>query len=108
MFKRIATITFIYICTTVAWLILASTIFVRSESSAAASEGKVSASWGAAQEQWPPQASYEHIRKRTKTVVTNGVEVETTKDETVVVPLPLEGSKIDTALELEPRQKGLL
>ena len=108
MAKRIAAIVFIYVCTVFAWIILARTIDMRTEESQMRLGGKVSSSWGAPQEQHPPRASYHHLEKQTETVVTDGKKIETTKSVSVVYPLPLESSKIDTRLDLEHRQKGLL
>src|SRR4051794_15647865 len=56
--KRIAALTFIFLCTTIAWLILGATIFSRTYSSGQSLEGKVSSSWGSQQSQAAPTASY--------------------------------------------------
>jgi inner membrane protein involved in colicin E2 resistance len=108
MTKRIAAIALIYIFTAIAWMILAGTISEHTKGAETALGERVTASWGAAQEQSPPKASYDRVERHTQTVVSNGRNVETTNEQTVTVGLPLEGSKIDTALDLEHRQKGLL
>ena len=46
MSRRIAAIAFIFVCTAIAWMILAGTISARTYSSDGASRRKVVASWG--------------------------------------------------------------
>lgn len=105
MVKRIAAIVFIFVCTSIAWVILGATIFARTYSSASEDlKSRVAASWGTAQEQAPPTASYSHLVPGTIGTQTGTKEVKTTE----IVPLSLEGSKIDVAFDLTHRQKGLL
>src|SRR4051794_39023051 len=59
MFKRIAAVTFIFLCTTVAWAILGATIFQRTYDSGPFSDSRVESTWGAPQSQSPPQASFD-------------------------------------------------
>jgi hypothetical protein len=91
MFKRIAAITFIFLCTAAAWMILGATIFARSYSFRGNLKGRVESAWGAPQEQKPPSACY-----------------NTTDKKPVTLCLPLESSRIRADLNLEHRQKGLL
>jgi hypothetical protein len=58
MTKRIIAITFIFICTSVAWFILGGTVFSRTYSSGFAADSKVVSTWGSDQNQAPPAASY--------------------------------------------------
>ena len=58
MIRRIAAISFIFFCTTIAWMILASTLSSRTNSSNEHLEGRVASTWGTAQEQSPPAACY--------------------------------------------------
>ena len=58
MIKRIAAITFIFLCSAVAWAILGATIFQRTYDYGAVSENRVASTWGAPQNQIPPDASY--------------------------------------------------
>src|ERR1700735_1619224 len=105
MIKRIGALVFIYICTTIAWLILGTTIVSRSYSPLSdALKSRVASNWGTAQEQAPPKATYRREYMRT---------VETSKENKLVassetVPLTLEATKVDVTLDLEHRQKGLL
>ena len=59
MLARIAAITFILGCTSVAWFILGGTIGRRTDESDDKARPGVVSIWGAAQEQSPPSASYE-------------------------------------------------
>src|SRR2546425_821734 len=63
---------------------------------------------GAPQEQAPPGASYSYLASKTLTSTEDGKKIERTIQERFHVPLPLDGSTIDVALDLEHRQKGLL
>ena len=108
MIKRIAAITFIFLCTAVAWAILGATIFDRTYDSSGLSDSRVQSTWGASQSQSPPQASFEQQVPRKETKTENGKTVETVTQEIVTTQLPLESSHIDVDLNLEHRQKGLL
>jgi inner membrane protein involved in colicin E2 resistance len=108
MTKRIIAITFIFICASVAWLILGGTIFSRTYSFASIGEDHVSSTWGTSQNQAPPQASFSHRIPKVQETVENGKKIVQTVEEEVVTILPLERSTIDVALDLEHRQKGLL
>ena len=108
MIKRIAAITFIFLCTTVAWAILGATIFQRTYQSGSLSDSRVASTWGAPQNQRPPAASYsEEVEKKEETTENGKKKVVVTK-ETVINELPLESSHLSVDLDLEHRQKGLL
>src|SRR5207302_485079 len=108
MVKRIAAITFIFLCTTVAWAILGTTIFQRTYDSGSFSDSRVESTWGAPQSQSPPQASFDEQVPKKETRTENGKAIETVTQETVTTQLPLEGSHLNVDLNLEHRQKGLL
>ena len=108
MIKRIAAITFIFMCTTVAWAILGATIFQRTYDSGSFADSRVESTWGAPQSQSPPQASFDEQVPKKVTKTENGKTVETVTQETVITQLPLETSRINVDLNLEHRQKGLL
>jgi Inner membrane protein CreD len=94
--RRIAAITFIFLCTALAWAVLGTTIFVRTAASRTGQEGKVASTWGAPQEQTPPSAcSLDQAPGKPL-------------GETVAHSLPLESSRIRIRLDLDPRRKGLL
>src|SRR5690349_8135135 len=108
MTKKIVAIIFIFICTSVAWIVLGATLFARTYDSGSVASIKVESTWGAPQKQEPPSASFfTQLPKETETVE-NGKIVKKTWNENVPVPLPLESSRINVALDLAHRQKGLL
>jgi inner membrane protein involved in colicin E2 resistance len=109
MTKRIVAITFIFICTSIAWVILGATIFSRTYDSTSTTSEKVASTWGAAQNQGPPTASFKtQVQKKQETIENGGIKVVKPVTEEFVTALPLESSRIDVALDLEHRQKGLL
>jgi inner membrane protein involved in colicin E2 resistance len=108
MIKRIAAIAFIFLCTTVAWAILGTTIFQRTYDYGSAAEGRVESTWGAPQNQLPPVASYDEIVPKKELSTVNGVQRETVTQEKITNGLPLESSHLNVDLNLEHRQKGLL
>ena len=108
MFKRVAAIFCILLGASVAWAILGATIFSRTYSVDAVSEGRVASTWGAPQRQGPPSA-WCTVRTNVKTkTVENGKTVVHIDPQVTTVPLPLTGSRIDVDLDLDHRQKGLL
>ncbi len=108
MTKRIFAIFLIFVCASIAWAILGTTIFSRTYSSDWVAQNKVVSLWGAPQTQTPPVAYFKKIVPRKEETTENGKKIVKTIHEEVVTPLPLEGSAIDVALDLEHRQKGLL
>ncbi len=108
MLGRIAAIVAILICTTVAWAILGSTIFVRTESSRSSLGGRVQSVWGAPQAQKPPSACWYEQVSRTVTTTENGRTTSSKKPEIITHPLPLASSRIEVNFQLDPRRKGLL
>ncbi|MEO8435537.1 MAG: inner membrane CreD family protein [Pyrinomonadaceae bacterium] len=108
MTKRIIAIVFIFICTSVAWAILGGTIFTRTYDSDSVSQDKVASLWGSSQNQAPPAAAFTQHVPKTQETTENGIKIIRTVDQAIAVPLPLESSHIDVALDLEHRQKGLL
>jgi len=108
MTKRIAAITLIFICASIAWMILGGTIFSRTYSIDEIAEDRVASTWGTPQNQAPPVASYKEVVEHNEESDENGKHiVKKVKDE-VTTTLPLESSNIDVGLDLEHRQKGLL
>lgn len=78
----------IYLCTSVAWIVLGASVESRTYHRESDLGQLVESSWGAPQAQAPPAA-----------FTTRG---------TTPAPLPIERSRIQAALQLEQRQKGLL
>jgi len=108
MVKRIAALVLIFLCTTAAWIVLGTTIFSRTYSFGSGLRESVVSIWGAPQTQMPPTASYEVTVSKTEESVYDGKKIIRTHKETSTVFLPLERSRISVAIDLEPRQKGLL
>ena len=108
MTRKIAAIAFIFLCTSVAWAVLGATLFARTYDSGALSAGEVESTWGAAQNQAPPTASFMTQVPKQADTVENGKIVTKTWMDAVPVDLPLESSKINVDLDLQHRQKGLL
>jgi inner membrane protein involved in colicin E2 resistance len=108
MGKRIAAIGFIFVCTAIAWAILASTIFYRTYSSDSHLRGRVASSWGTPQEQAPPTATYVEGSWRQVPSVENGKEILRTIDDRRYFPLTLQKSRVNAALHADYRRKGLL
>ena len=108
MWKRIAAIGFIFVCTAIAWAVLAGTIFYRTYSSDSDLRTKVASSWGAPQEQAPPTATYVEGALRQVAVTKDGKETSHTIDERRYIPLDVQKSRVNVALHADYRRKGLL
>jgi hypothetical protein len=108
MTKRLAAIIFIFVCTSIAWAILGSTIFARTYSFSPDLKQKVASTWGTAQQQKPPEATYSEEITRTEEYFDKGQPYAKQVKTMVNRDLPLDGSRVDVGLDLEHRQKGLL
>ena len=108
MLKRILAIVAIFACTCVAWMILGTSIYLRTENAGSELSSRVASTWGTAQEQHPPVANY--VTKVTKTVETeeNGKKITKTETHEVTNAVPLDSSQIVADLHIDYRQKGLL
>jgi len=108
LLRHIAALIFIFICTTAAWLILGSTILYRTETSDEQLKGRVGSTWGTAQEQAPPTATYTKTELSTVVFQDHGKTESRTEKLDHEMPLSLEASRINVTLNLDHRQKGLL
>ena len=108
MTKRIGAIAFIWLCTTVAWMILAETISSRTYTSDEKLQSKVGSTWGTKQEQSPPTAYYWTTEEKKTETEFNDKKTVRTEQVTVGHDLPPQSSRIDVDLDLNHRQKGLL
>ena len=108
MAKRIAAILFIFLCTTIAWVILGSTIFYRTYEAGSSLSGRVASTWGAPHEQRPPTIAYERQDTRTVEVEEKGQKIRRTEKYMVEMPVGLESSRITADFHIDYRQKGLL
>ena len=108
MMKRILAITFIYVCTTAAWLALGTYMEVRTYQQDAKLKNDVGKLWGAPHRQLAPLA-YSVIQNETKVQTIRGGETITeAKVETFKHPFPLSKSDIHVQLSLDHRRRGLL
>jgi inner membrane protein involved in colicin E2 resistance len=105
--SRLAAISFIYVCTTIAWLILGATLDHRTNTADGSLRGKVATIWGSPQEQHPPSAVWTTEEPQTIMTMENGLNVQKTRIAKIDHPLPLDGSKVNVAFDLSHRQKGL-
>jgi len=108
LLRQILALAFIFVCTTIAWVILGSTIFSRTYGSNEQLQGHVASTWGGKQQQEPPTACYTVTETKSSTTVENGKLVEHNDRVQRHIPLPLEVSRIHVNFRLDPRQKGLL
>lgn len=126
MVKRIVAIAFIFACTTIAWLILGSTIFQRTQGSDQHLRDRVGSTWGTSQAQQAPAAYTERsetrtvggsdqsvpapVRGRAPSAQQPAITSTPTRTETVRVrvPLSLDQTRAAVSFLLDYRQKGLL
>ncbi len=108
MLRQILALAFIFVCTSIAWVILGTTIFSRTYGSNEQLQGRVASTWGTAQQQSPPTATYTTTDVVNTTTVEDGKVIVHSKNEHWQVPMPVEASRIHVNLHLTPRQKGLL
>jgi len=90
MVKRIAAILLIFACTSVAWMILGSTIFLRTHDADSSLRGVVASNWGSPQDQGVPFANLEVKEKRTEEVLEGKRKQTRVTYVTVLKELPLE------------------
>jgi inner membrane protein involved in colicin E2 resistance len=108
LLRQILALAFIFVCTTIAWIVLGATIFSRTYGANQQLQGHVASTWGTSQEQSPPTAQYVVTDTKNSTTVENGKIVVREEKVDRNVPLPIEASRIHVGLNLDPRQKGLL
>src|SRR6266581_486097 len=108
LLRQILALAFIFICTTIAWIVLGATIFSRTYGSSQQLQGHLASTWGTAQEQSPPTATYTVIEPTSSTTVENGKLIVHNDKVQRQFPLALEASRVHVSFHLDPRQKGLL
>ena len=126
MTKRLIAIAFIYVFTSIAWMVLGATVFERSQSSDRRLRGRVSSTWGSPQYQQAPTAFVEKVEtqmvtpavvRRQPPVAPPGTTTTAVPDVAAParmevtrtrVPISLEHTRVSVAFDLEHRQKGLL
>lgn len=108
MIRRIVAIAFIFFCTSVAWIILGTTISMRTGSSNEQLAGHVASTWGTAQEQNPVSAFYKKTEFAAVTEQEQGKTLIRNDRVERKIPLPLDSTRVNVNLHLDHRQKGLL
>ncbi len=131
MVARIGSMFLIFLCTTLAWMFLGSTLFIRTADTGVVLKERVTSTWGASQEQNTPVAFAGRgilppaWIQSTPTPARTGVSPESGVFAGAAVPavpaaggavtervspsaLPLEASNLRVRLDLDPRRKGLL
>jgi len=111
--KRLVAIGVIWLGCAIAWMILGSTILVRTGDSSSALMSEVWGLWGPPMQQAPPRAVFAETRKKRERITTTDAqgrafEQEVVRDEEVETDIPLDESDIAVKLALAHRQKGLL
>jgi inner membrane protein involved in colicin E2 resistance len=108
LIRRIFAIVFIFFCTTVAWMILGTTIYSRTGLSNQQLQGHVASTWGTAQEQSPPSAVYRKMEISAVIEQDHGKTVTRNDKVERRIALPLDSTRVNANLYLDHRQKGLL
>jgi inner membrane protein involved in colicin E2 resistance len=121
MTKRIVAIAFIFICTTIAWVVLGGTIFERTQSADKNLRGRVGSTWGTSQTQRAPVAFIQKLEtrvveapvrpirsERERTAPTTTSSSDRTETVRTRVPLALEQTRAAVDFDLDHRRKGLL
>ncbi len=108
MIRHLAALIFIFVCTTIAWMILGSTIMERTRTSDRRLEGHVGSTWGTAQVQAPPTASFSWWETVAVNSKEDGKDIVRNEKVERTTYLPLDGTALNVNLNLDYRQKGLL
>lgn len=108
MTRRILFVLLIFICVSIAWLILSGTIYQRTNQADSGLRSKVAGVWGAEQQQAAATMAIVRIEKREVEGVIDGKKVKNVVEERVVTPIELIQTRAEARIDLEPRQKGLL
>ncbi|OGC43804.1 hypothetical protein A2Y85_01140 [candidate division WOR-3 bacterium RBG_13_43_14] len=108
MKKHIGSLVFIFICTSIAWMILGSATSVRTHEQDSTLRNAVGQLWGTIQSQQAPNVYYTTTKQReVKTHYGSETVVEIITD-TAYYDVPIDGSEIEIGIDLEHRKKGLL
>lgn len=113
--QRLFAIAFIILCTGVGWFILGGSVAIRTGASDQALAREVEQIWGGTHRQIAPSAWYERSRVVTEPARPAGKSDGGDGDggmvsKTIVdrIPVPITSGRVEAALDLEPRRKGLL
>jgi inner membrane protein involved in colicin E2 resistance len=110
---RLLAIGLIYVCTAIAWSTLGASVVSRTGESDARLSQEVAQLWGGRHHQIAPQVRVLRPRLATETIQETDkdgklIRREVTRAVQDAIPVPLASSRVEVALQLEHRQKGLL
>jgi hypothetical protein len=105
---KIAALGFIYLCISVAWMVLGGSVHARTEDNHASGSEAVEALWGSPHVQTPPAAWSVWIETTVVPVRKGDKTVSAARRVEKREPLSLTGSDIRVKFQWEPRRKGLL
>jgi inner membrane protein involved in colicin E2 resistance len=108
MIKRIVAIAFIFISTSVAWVILGGTLAIRTSEQQSASRQSVGELWGGEQVQTAPIVERRETQMQRVVRESGGLEQVESTETTAWVPIPVSGTEVRTRFRLDHRRKGLL
>ncbi len=108
MVKTVAGIVLVFVVASVAWVILGTSVSVRSSSSDTSLRAAVGQLWGTPLTQKAPSASFTLTRQVTRTETTERGTVTRTEEVRESLPVPLVSSRVAVDLHLDQRRKGLL
>jgi inner membrane protein involved in colicin E2 resistance len=108
MKRNIAALIFIFVCTSIAWMILGGATTARTHEQDTKLKAAVGQLWGTVQMQYAPYIYYQ-TTKETKVKTVSGSETtEEIRVETFDHPITIEATDINANFTLEHRKKGLL
>src|SRR5579864_5848325 len=101
MTNRMVAIIFIFICSAIAWTILGSTIFVRTNTASNTLNGQVQSIWGAAQVQSPPTAAYTVSSRKAAGLTAGGAAVGSVEQKHADIQLPIQASLVNVDIAVD-------
>src|ERR1039458_8778778 len=106
LLRQILALAFIFVCTSIAWIILGATICSRTYGSNEQLQGRVASTWGTSQQQSPPTATYFLNEVENSTTVENGKVVVHSQTVHRQVFLPVEAGLLRAGDDVQ-HQRGL-
>jgi inner membrane protein involved in colicin E2 resistance len=111
--SRLVAIGFIYVCVSVAWMVLGGSVLQRTGEFDARLAREVAQLWGGQHDQHAPSATLSRPRlvtedREEKDADGKTVKRRVTRTEYDAVPLPLDRSRVTVDMTLDQRRKGLL
>jgi inner membrane protein involved in colicin E2 resistance len=109
MGKNIAVIVIIFLVTSLAWMVLGTSVVARTQSADSGLGAQIQSNWGSPQQQTPPVIFTTHsVQRAVQETIATGGTVTKVVDNDETTALAIEQSRIRVGLDLEQRQKGLL